>query len=283
MNLTQTQPQALALTQTDKNDKLADPYAMITGAVATEELPVIMPLRLAIVGPPGEGKSWLAATAPKPIMYYDFDNRAASLRGKHGIKIKTLVDSNPNNPTVINELENDLTLFKSAKSSKQAIPATFVFDSATYLKKSMENSLLKSEASMGLSFRLSPTKTFKTASAMTTANVIRNFFEYFINEFGVLGNIVFVFHTKDQIDKDKTTKAETKYTGMYTTEPQYLETVLSIFNERWRLERDFNFNYKVHTRNDRQFAAITSLRINDEEDADIEKILAKHEARVNAK
>lgn len=273
--------QTLTLTKT-QTDKIVDPFAMITGAVATEELPAVMPVRLAIVGPPGVGKSWLAATAPKPIMYYDFDNRAASLRGKHGIRIKTLVDADPNNPSVINELENDLTLFKSAKTSGNPVPATFVFDSSTYLKKAMENSLLKAEASMGLSFRLSPRKTFKTASAMTTANVIRNFFEYFINEFGMLGNIIFVFHTKDQIDKDKTTKAETKYTGLYTTEPQYLETVLSIFNERWRLEQDFNFKYKVHTRNDRQFAAITSLKIDDEEEADIEKILAKHLARVNA-
>lgn len=253
---------------------------MITGAIDTKELPVIMPLRLAIVGPPGEGKSWLAATAPKPMMYYDFDNRAASLRGKEGIKIKTLVDTNPNNPSVINELENDLTLFKNAKITGKPIPATFVFDSATYLKKAMENSLLKAEPSMGLSFKLSPSKVFKTASAMTTANVLRNFFEYFINEFGALGNIIFVFHTKDQIDKDKTSKAETKYTGMYTTEPQYLETVLSIFNERWRLERDYSFKYVVHTRNDRQFAAITSLKIDDNEEADIEKILAKHAARV---
>lgn len=270
------------ITQNETENKLAvDPFSYISDAVATENLPVIMPVRLAIVGPPGEGKSWLAATAPKPIMYYDFDNRAASLRGKHGIRIKTLVDKDPNSPTVITALENDLSLFKAAKASGKPVPTTFVLDSATYLKKAMENQLMKLESNMGISFRLSPTRTFKSASAMTTANVIRNFFEYFVNEFGALGNVVIVFHTKDQIDKDKTSKTETKYTGMYTTEPQYLETVLSIFNERWRIEKDYQFKYIVHTRNDRQFAAITSLDIDDVEPADIEKILAKHAAKIS--
>lgn len=267
------------LALTDQKQPSQDAFKDISGVIDATNLPAIMPLRLAIVGPPGEGKSWLAATAPKPIMYYDFDNRAASLRGKEGIKVKTLVDTNPNVPTTINQLENDLIFFKQAKTR----PATFVLDSATYLKKAMENSLLAAEPSMGLAFRLSPTKTFRTASAMTTANVIRNFFEYFVNEFGTLGNIVIVFHTKDKIDKDKTTKTETKYEGVYTTEPQYLETVLSIFNERWRIERTYDFKYKVNVRNDRQFAAITSLLIDDVEDADIEKILAKHKAKIETK
>lgn len=258
----------------------SDPFKNISGTISAEALPVIMPVRLAIVGPPGKGKSWLAATAPKPIMHYDFDNRAASLRGKPGIMVKTLVDRDPNNPTSIAALENDLALFKSNKASGLPVPATFVLDSATYLKKIMENSLMKQEPSLGWGIKITPNKVFKSASARDTANVIRNFFEYFINEFGALGNVIITFHTKDKIDKDQTTTKEIKYEGVYTTEPQYLETVLSIFNERWRIERDYQFQYWVYTRNDRFFDAVTSLKIDDKEPADIEKILAKHASKV---
>lgn len=280
--------------QLNSNVKESNPFAAISGGTRAENLPTIMPLRLAIIGPSGVGKTWAAMTAPKPILHYDFDNRAASVKkyvtttGQTDIYTKTLVDTNPLIPTVCTALENDLVMLKSMKQAGNPIPVTYVLDSALYLKKYMENSLLSQDGDMGKKFKISPTKTLRLASAMTSADVIRSHFEYFINEFSTLGHVIVIFHTKDQTDKKKSTQNNPAYTGKFTTEPQYLETVLSIINERWRLDQVFNqqtskMDRAFYTNNDSSFKAISSMLIDDIEPANIELILAKHKARVEAK
>ena len=85
-------------------------------------------------------------------------------------------------------------------------------------------------------------------------------------------------------DRKKSTPQVPAYTGKLTTEPQYLETVLSILNERWRLEQVYDSSGKIkrilHTKDDSSFKAVTSLDIDAVEEANIELILAKHKARI---
>jgi hypothetical protein len=264
------------------------PFASVPNAVAVESLPDIMDLRLAIVGQPGVGKSWLAATAPPPVLHYDFDNRAASLRqmvherGLKDIKVVTYVD-NQDTPTTMTNLENDLVMLKSAKAARNPVPRSYILDSATYLRKSMEYTALKQDSQMGTKIKITATRSIRAASAMTSANWIRGYFEYLINEFATLGHVIVVFHEKDEIDKDKTKKEDVAYTGKLCVEPQYLNLILSIFNERWRVSRDYQMKYQVSCKNDRIFDAVTSLNIDDVEEPDIMKILKKHQDRIGAK
>ena len=266
-----------------------NPFSAIPDAVSLTDLPDIMDLRLAIIGESGIGKSWLAASAPPPVLHYDFDNRAASLRklclerGLQDIKVKTMVDSQEN-PWVLTGLENDLTMLKSVKKSGNPIPRSYVLDSATYLRKSMEYTALKQDQTMGTKIRITPSRIMRTASAMTSANWVRQYFEYLINEFSTLGNIIVVFHQKDQVDKDKTKPNNTEYTGKLTIDPQYLESILSIFNERWHIIRESGtLRYRVKCSDDQDFNAITSLNIDKEENPNIQEILKKHQERIARK
>src|ERR1017187_7157420 len=100
---------------------------MIPATSITEPL-----LKIAVVGDPGVGKSWFAATAPKPVLDLDFDGRASSLAGKAGVLVKSYVDLDTTNPKAIADLESDLNSFDYAKAKGEEIPATFVIDSITY-------------------------------------------------------------------------------------------------------------------------------------------------------
>src|ERR1700756_3093314 len=63
-------------------------------------------LQLLIVGAEKSGKSELAATAPEPVLFLDFDLRADSLAGKKGIYACTFRDpaDTLTQPTAFNEL-----------------------------------------------------------------------------------------------------------------------------------------------------------------------------------
>lgn len=261
---------------------VSDPFAQVGGIDAKSLLSEVK-LKLAIVGKPKTGKSWLAVTAPKPILVYDFDDRAQSLRGKDGIRIKTLVDLDQNNPNAMRTVENDLALLKSTKNAGESIPSTFVFDSVTYMKKSMENELIRQDSKLGRTIRLSPSKKLSIGAGWDIINGVRGYLEYIVNEFSQLGNVIFIFHERDEKDVDKSTSEKTAYTGRYTVDPQYLATVLCIFNECWRITIDYKNAYIVQTKPDNEFGASTTLEIDKEETPSIELILKKHHERISKK
>lgn len=258
---------------------VSDPFAAV-GGIDAKELIHQVNLKLAIVGKPKVGKSWLAATAPKPLLVYDFDGRAESLRGKDGVRIKTVLDTDQNIPSAMRTVENDLAMLKNAKASGQTIPSTFVFDSVTYMKKAMENELIKQDGNLGRSIAVGPIKKIKIGKGWDIINGVRGYLEYIINEFSLLGNVIFVFHERDEKDVDKSTAEKTAYTGRFTVDPQYLATVLCLFNEVWRIEIDYTGKYLVQTKADSNFGASTTLSIDATEQASIELILAKHKAKV---
>jgi AAA domain len=263
---------------TEKN-----PFEGISGIRPATEIQADSRLKIAIVGKTKTGKSWMAATAPTPVLVYDFDGRSESLQGKEGVMIKTLIDIDSNKPRAIAEVEADLSTLKWAKQQGNAVPATYVFDSITYMKKYMEYELIKQEASFGRKIKTSINKSFNVAQGWDVINGVRAYLEYVLNEFSQLGNVIFVFHQRDEKDRDKSTKTETAYTGRQTVDPQYLETVLALFNEVYYIEVDWSGNYSVQCRPNGEFGASTTLMIDEREAPSIAKILAKHRENVAKK
>ena len=100
--------------------------SLVEATSLTEE-----PLKIAVIGAPGIGKSWLACTAPGPVFDIDFDGRKSSLAGKANVIVKTYVDLDPNNPKAAAELEADLGLIEYEKQKGNPVPATYVLDSLT--------------------------------------------------------------------------------------------------------------------------------------------------------
>lgn len=239
-------------------------------------------LKIAIVGEPGIGKSWFAATAPKPLIDIDFDGRASSLAGKEGVYVKTYQDVDTNNPKAIAELESDINTWEYAKTSgKGDCPATFVLDSMTYGRKYTEAELIKQQSSLGRTLRIG-SSSLKIGSGWDIINGNRGYLEYLINRLSLLGNVIAIFHTQDEKDNKKSTEKLKAYTGRITVQPQYLSSILSIFNDVYLIDVDFSSKRFVQTGISDEFIGKCSLKGLDplNEPPDLEKMLQKHKAFV---
>jgi hypothetical protein len=207
-----------------------NPFVNMAG-VRSEDIHAAERLKIAILGKPKTGKSWLAATAPGPIRYYDFDDRAESLEGKPNLYILS-------KPTML-QVETDLSVMKANKAKGLPLPATVVFDSVTYMNRAMEEEIFRQDSKLYRTIRVGNSTSMKLRNSWDVINGIQRYVEYLVAEFSSLGvNIIFVFHEKDQKDKGESTATETKYTGLVTTDPQYLENSLSLFNEVYRITGD---------------------------------------------
>lgn len=239
------------------------------------------PLKIAIVGEPGVGKSWFACTAPKPVLDLDFDGRKSSLAGKKDVYVKSYVDTDIINPRAIADLEADITTWQYDKSQGKEIPKTFVIDSITYCRKYTEAELIRQQDndSFRRILKIGATR-LKIGQGWDMINGNRAYLEYLINRFAELGNVIAVFHTQDEKDYAKSTEKVKAFTGRFTVQPQYLSSVLSIFNDVWYIDVDYSGKRVVQTGITSDFIGKCSLKgvLPENEVPDIEAMLVKHRA-----
>lgn len=237
-------------------------------------------LKIAIIGAPGIGKSWLSATAPKPVFNIDFDGRKSSLAGKTGVTVKSYVDLDPNTPRAMAELEADLGLLEYEKTKGNPVPATYVIDSLTFMKKAIDNELMKQQTSLGRGLKIGQ-RTVKIGQGYDLYNGCRAYVEYMIGRLSAMGNLIMVCHQKDEKDKKLSTEKEKKYTGKITIDPEFLGTTLSLFNDCWLMDVDWSGNRIIKTTPSSDFVGKNSLGLQPEEkDPDITKFVAAYKARM---
>jgi hypothetical protein len=253
---------------------LSPPSLLSTfGGVESESLSQEERLKIAIVGEPKTGKSWLAATAPTPNLIFDFDDRAESLAGKSGLIIKQ-------KPSMI-EVERVLSIAKAAKAQKQPLPVTFTFDSVTYMNRAMEEEIFRQSPDLARTLKVGPGKGMQIRKGWDAVNGIQRYMEYLIAEFSPLGNIIFVFHERNEKDPVKTTSEQTAYTGDITVDPQYLAKSLSLFNEVYRIKQNYQGKYEVqcrYTGAQDKFNASTTMLLDATESPNIMAMIQKHRA-----
>lgn len=245
------------------------------------------PLKIALIGDPGIGKSWFAcsiASTENQVMDLDFDGRAASLQGKPNVFVKTYHDANPNKPEAMQDFERDLAALKYTKSQGKQVPGTYIIDSISYARKATESELIRQESKLGRVVKVGSTS-LKISAGWDIINANRLYLEYIINELSSLGHVIAVFHERDEKDVVKTTKEEVKYTGLVTIQPQYLNTITSIFNDTWRLKTNYASKRVLQTGLSGEFAGKCSLKGLEAEEIepDLQKLLAKHRAAVATK
>ena len=243
------------------------------GGVLSDSLSLEENMKIAIVGEPKTGKSWLAATAPGPVLIFDFDDRAASLAGKSGLIIKRKPD--------MVEVERTLSIAKAAKANKQLIPATWVFDSVTFMTAAMETQIFQQCPGSFREIKVGPSTKMKIRQGWDAVNGIQQFARYIIAEFSLLGNIIFVYHERNEKDPVKSTPERMAYTGDVTVDPQFLENTLSLFNEAFRIKITPMGTYEVQCRvdqTDNKFRASTTMLLDSKELPDLTAMIAKSRA-----
>lgn len=228
-------------------------------------------LKIAIIGDFKTGKSWLAATAPKPVYIFDFDDRAESLAGKPGLRIEK--------KAVMQDVETALSVAKYHREAHLPNPCTWVFDTATYMQKSMEAEIFRLGSGMHREIKVGSNLSVKVRSGWDAINAIQRHMELLISEFSALGNIIWTFHEKNEKDYTKSTPSEQKFTGQITVDPQYLAKTLSLFNIVLRTYVDENNKFKVQCNQTYEFSASTPFFLDSIEEPDIEQMILKHKKR----
>jgi len=228
-------------------------------------------LKIAVIGKPKSGKSTFAATARKPIRYYDFDDRPEALEGKDGLFVLS-------RPTML-DVETDLSIIKANKIKGVPIPATVVFDSVTYMNRAMEEEIFRQDKSLYRLIRVGNSTSMKIRNSWDTINGIQRYMEYLIAEFSPLMDVIFVYHEKAEKDYAESTPTQTAYTDQLTIDPQYLSKSLSLFNEVYRISVDGNKKYTVECRPTWSMNTSTSLLLDNTEEPDILRMIQKHEEK----
>lgn len=255
------------------------PYENISGLL---DLDAQQRYKIAIVGEPKTGKSWLAMSVPGKVYVCDFDSRAESIREyirvtgrREEIDAKTYWDLSPSVPTAVSQLEADISMFEYLKQSGKVIPDWFILDSITFLRAACEHELIKQHPTMSRSIKLG-TNVIKIPQGWDIVNGNKAYLEYLIGRLSELGNVIAVFHELDETDKQRSTKDEKKYTGRKTIQPQYLSSLLSVFNDIFRVTIDYSGKRVVQVQPSTDFLASTSMSaLASEEPANIAGMIAK--------
>lgn len=243
------------------------------GATTGESLTQENRLKIAIVGEPKTGKSWLAATAPGPVMIFDFDDRSESLAGKPNLIVKK-------NASWL-DVESALSIAKARKAQKLSIPTTFVFDSVTFLVEAVRKEAFRQNPASFRDFKIGAFKA-QIAQGWDMINGTQGAMRYLIAEFTLLGNIIFVYHEKNEKDVSKSKPDSPVYTGDITVDPQFLSNTLSLFNEVYRIKQNFQGKYEVqcrYTGAQDKFNASTTMLLDAIEPPDIQQMILKHKQK----
>lgn len=231
-------------------------------------------LKLAIIGPPGGGKSRLAATCRKPSFHYDFDGRAGSIAGIEGVYIKTLQDTNPIVPDAFSKYIRDIgQLEYIAKQGKELPVKTVVLDSITYM------------CAAAMAQSMSDTKGATTLTVSGQKFRIPRGFENYDGEYNLIVNsiirlfylgvdVIACFHERAEEAPDST-QENPRFTGKITVHPPRMNKLLPLFNEQWRVRPEGSV-YKVQTKPDYEFIGKTCLSVDQVEEPNIEKMIEKH-------
>jgi len=142
----------------------------------------------------------------------------------------------------------------------------------------MEEEIFRQAPELARTIKVGTGVGMKIRNGWDTINGIQRYMEYLIAEFSHIGNIIFIYHEKNEKDVIKSTVQETKYTGEITVDPQYLAKSLILFNEVYRISLNYKSEYEVQCRPQWDFKAKTTMLLDKIEQPNILAMIAKHQA-----
>jgi hypothetical protein len=242
-------------------------------------------LILAEVGPEKAGKSRLAATGRKPVLFFDYDRRKQSVAGVAGVYAVTITDppEDYKQPTafsegldVIAKLEKpEGTLADIDPAFPKIRPKTVVIDSMQTLGlAAMRFTLfstpeLRREINIGGKMMVMLSKGWDGWTAETSA--VGNFF---LRLLGIKDlDVICVFHEVAE-EAPNSTDENVVLTGKIAVFPKRYRVFIKWFNELWRITREAQIP-QIQVVANYQFPAATNLNIVSVDKPDISYLIEK--------
>lgn len=252
--------------------------------------------KIAIVGHEKNGKSWLAATGRKNVLFHGFDQRAEALSGKPGVYEISYIDPQwPKQPesaqnflTNVGKLEESLELSNLGFNvPKGTLVRTNVIDSIQTFGKAFQNYALFNSKDLRREINIGPQKVFLpggwdawNAEMIPVENAI-------LRLLALPTDTIIVLHETMEETADSTSE-KPKFTGRVGVFPVRYQRLIKYFNELWRVKLTQTvvnnkslFVPKVYPLPNYEFDSATAMNLDQIEDANIEAMIAKHEQRKN--
>jgi len=250
----------------------------LQGCVRATDVTNIDRMKVAVCGETGTGKSCLVArTCRKPLMAYDFDDRAESIAGNEGVIIKTLVDKNDETPTAWVALESDMGTLEYLKSKNELPFNSIMLDSCTFLRRYAEHQFMKETTASRNKFKIGMTN-YIIPKDWDAVTAVQKMLDGILNRaFALKIDVYMTFHTRQEKDAVKSTKTDTIYKDSLTIDPPNLKVLLPKFNDKWRTYVGEDGKFMVQLKADWKFAAASVLKnVGNTEEANIQEFLKKH-------
>jgi hypothetical protein len=262
-----------------------------------ETEPPVGKLKIALIGAEKNGKSRLAATGRKPVLFHDFDNRAEVLQGIPGVFVISYVDPQwPRQPTaaqdflsILSKIENSLDLLELGFNvPKGTFIKTNVIDSTTTFAKCIERYSLYNTKDIRRTITFAGHE-IHLKGGWDAVNVEMSEVENNILRFLALPTDTIVTLHETPEEAHDSTEKNPKYTGRIGVYPPRYRMLIKYFNEVWRVKLaqvvspDGRLAYlpRVTPLPNYELDCASALLLDQTEEPNISEMIKKHESRLN--
>lgn len=204
-------------------------------------------LLLILCGAEKSGKSRCAATARKPILFFDFDKRAQSLAGIKDVFALTFLDEQqPRMPTGFSDALTTMTKIEGGAKIKDLVPGsnderrpkTIVFDSLASIGKSAMAYALYSNKDIRRELSVGGQKVFMPKNWDSWNAESESVFALVMRAMAIVDmDIILIFHETAEETPDSSAEHR-KFTGRKELYPGRYQVFNRYFNEVWRMSRE---------------------------------------------
>lgn len=224
-------------------------------------------LRLALVGPEKSGKSRLAATGRKPVLFLDHDKRRESIAGYKDVFAITFTDPQyPNQPTsysdtlsIMSKLESGATLKAlGIEGAPDVRPRTLVTDSVHSFSKGAMAYALYANKDIRRSIKVGGQEIYVPSSYEAWNSEMSMTEQVLMRQLALGMDIIWIFHETDE-EVAGSTPEKPIFSGRKGIYPVRYRGLQKNFNEVWRVSREQGNIPTVQVMPDFRFTAATNL------------------------
>lgn len=251
--------------------------------------------KILIQGPVSAGKSWLAGsigTPKKKARFFEFDGKALALvrhPNATNIEVMSFKDVTAGSgrvpePRAFADFIGTISELEYLKSEGKYTPAWNIIDSLTFLDEAGVHQFMYTNPAGRAVVSVGGTYFHIVKGWDAREDSKNSIMNGVLSRLFALDDLIVIAHERPEVDRadpimtDKGKIAGYKTTGRYSLHPPRLDSLKSLFNDKYRVTCIGSTHY-VKTQSDDEFlGACTLLDVKPQEEADLAKLIAKHEA-----